>query len=89
MLSNLRRTVDHEQIRAVLEFAQTAPTLPVKKNSRGIRLVATDLDWTSGSGPRVAGPGEAILMATAGRHEALADLSGEGLATLRGRLGAA
>jgi uncharacterized protein (TIGR03083 family) len=82
----LHRTIGHQQLRAVLDFAQTAPTLPVKKNSRGLRLVATDVDWTSGSGPEVSGPGEAILMATAGRGEALADLSGEGLTTLSGRI---
>lgn len=83
---NLHRTIDQKQLRSVLSFAQTAPTLPVKKNARGLRLVATDLDWTSGSGPEVTGPGEAVLMATAGRDQALADLSGEGLATLRKRL---
>lgn len=82
----LPRTIDQQQLRSVLEFAQTAPTLPVKKNSRGLRLVATDIDWTSGSGPEVAGPAEAILLATAGRSQALADLSGEGLATLSERL---
>jgi uncharacterized protein (TIGR03083 family) len=83
---NLHRTIDQQQLRSVLDFAQTAPTLPVKKISRGLRLVATDLDWTSGSGPEVSGPGEAILMATAGRGQALADLSGQGLTTLTGRL---
>ena len=83
---DLHRTIDPEQLRSVLDFAQSAPTLPVKKNSRGLRLVATDVEWTSGSGPEVSGPGEAILMATAGRDQALADLSGEGLTTLSGRL---
>jgi uncharacterized protein (TIGR03083 family) len=83
---HLHRAIGEQQLRAVLDFAQTAPTLPVRKNSRGLRLVATDVDWTSGSGPEVTGPGEAILMATAGRYQALADLSGEGLATLRRRL---
>jgi uncharacterized protein (TIGR03083 family) len=84
---NLHRTIDPQQLRSVLDFAQTAPTLPVKKNSRGLRLVATDIDWTSGSsGPEVSGPGEAILMATAGRSQALSDLSGVGLTTLSGRV---
>src|SRR4051794_32006024 len=34
---NLGRTIDEQQLRSVLDFAQTAPTLPVKKNSRGLR----------------------------------------------------
>ena len=85
---NLHRTIDQHQLRSVLDFAQTAPTLPVRKNSRGLRLVATDVEWTSGSGPEVSGPGEAVLMATAGRGQALADLAGEGLTILRERLAA-
>ena len=83
---HLPRSIETQQLRAVLGFAMTAPTLPVKKNSRGLRLVATDLDWTAGSGPEVSGPGEALLMAAAGRSEALADLAGEGLQTLRDRV---
>ena len=52
---------------------------------RGLRLVATDMAWTSGEGPAVAGPGEAIVMAVNGRDEALRDLAGPGLATLTRR----
>ena len=47
---------------------------------------ATDVDWTVGDGPVVTGPGEALLMAAAGRAAALADLSGDGLPTLRERV---
>ena len=49
-------------------------------------LVATDLGWTSGKGPDVEGPAEAILMAIAGRPAALDDLSGSGLSTLATRM---
>jgi hypothetical protein len=71
----------------VLSFSLGAPTLPSKGNAKGLRLVATDVDWTAGDGPEVTGPGEAILMAAAGRTDALDDLSGDGLATLRNRVG--
>lgn len=45
---------------------------------RGVRLVATDLDWTFGRGPEVRGRGEAIVMAVAGRRAVLPELTGPG-----------
>ena len=51
----------------------------------GLRLRATDLDWSAGDGPEVAGPGEALALAMTGRGVALADLSGEGVAVLEAR----
>jgi len=71
----------------VLTFALGAPTLPSKRNAKGLRLVATDVDWTAGEGSEVSGPGEALLMAVAGRPQALDELSGPGLDTLRQRVG--
>jgi hypothetical protein len=50
--------------------------------ARGVRLVATDLDWSHGRGPEVRGNGEALLMAMAGRRAALDDLDGPGKAKL-------
>lgn len=38
-----------------------APPLPAKQNVQGLRLVATDLDWSHGSGEAVTGPGLATL----------------------------
>jgi hypothetical protein len=48
--------------------------------------VATDLDWSHGSGPEVRGSGEALLMAMAGRRAALDDLDGPGKAKFAQRL---
>ena len=62
-----------------LDFALFAPPLPVRVNGRGLRLTATDLDWSAGSGPEVRGTGEALLMAVAGRADLLPELSGPGL----------
>lgn len=85
---DLPRTVPPHRLVPVLDFALRAPTLPVKGNARGLRLTATDLDWHSGEGPEVAGSGEALLMAVAGRPHSLAELTGPGLETLRRRVGA-
>jgi hypothetical protein len=52
----------------------------------GLRLVADDVGWSTGSGPEVRGPGEVVLLAIAGRNVAVDELSGPGVATLRPRL---
>lgn len=57
-----------------------------KKRIAGLRLSASDLDWSHGSGPEVRGPGLSLLMAITGRTSAATDLDGEGAATLRERL---
>lgn len=56
------------------------------RRARGLRLVATDLDWNGGDGPEVRGPGEALLMGIAGRAVALPELNGDGKAILAGRM---
>lgn len=83
---NLPRTIPPERLIPVLNFALSAPTLPAKKNSKGLCLTATDVDWTSGDGPDITGPGEALLMAVAGRTDSLSELTGTGLEILSQRL---
>jgi uncharacterized protein (TIGR03083 family) len=78
----LPRTIDAERLRTALDFARFAPTVRGAWRARGVRLVATDLDWAYGRGPEVRGSGEALLMAMAGRRAALADLDGPGKAKL-------
>jgi uncharacterized protein (TIGR03083 family) len=56
-----------------------------KKRIAGLSLKATDTDWSIGSGPEVSGPMLSLLMAMTGRKAVLADLSGEGVATLKSR----
>ena len=85
----LPREIPADRLMAVLDFSLLAPPLPSRRNARGLTLVANDLDWSSGKGPEVTGPGEALLMAAAGRLEALDDLDGEGLPRLRERVAAA
>jgi uncharacterized protein (TIGR03083 family) len=80
------RTIPEHRLIPVLTFSLGAPTLPSRGNAKGLKLVATDVDWTAGDGPEVTGAGEALLMAVAGREQALGDLSGEGAQTLRQRV---
>ena len=82
----LPRTIDPERLRTALNFARFAPTIRGAWRARGVRLVASDLDWSHGRGPEVRGPGEALLMAMAGRRAALDDLDGPGKAKLAQRI---
>jgi hypothetical protein len=56
-----------------------------KRRIAGLRLRASDADWTNGDGPEVTGPLASLVLAMTGRKEALVDLGGEGVATLGGR----
>ena len=84
------RRIPEERLRVVLdETAKTgASFLPAKKRIKGLHLRATDIDWASGDAgsAEVAGPGEAVLMALAGRPVALDDLPGPGVEMLRARI---
>jgi uncharacterized protein (TIGR03083 family) len=82
----LVRTIPAERLRAALDFVRYAPTIRGIWRVRGLRLVATESDWTHGKGPELRGPGEALLMAMAGRPDALGDLEGPGLTKLAARL---
>ncbi|MEJ2863756.1 maleylpyruvate isomerase family mycothiol-dependent enzyme [Actinomycetospora flava] len=80
------RTVPRERLAAALPFATIAPPIRASARIKRLRLVATDVDWSTGQGPTVDGPAEPLLMAIAGRADALDELSGPGLPTLTSRI---
>jgi uncharacterized protein (TIGR03083 family) len=86
-----RRQIPADRLRVALDDATryNNTLLPTKKRLKGLHLKATDLDWETGAadGAEVTGPGEALLMAAVGRPDALADLSGPGVDTLREHIG--
>jgi uncharacterized protein (TIGR03083 family) len=82
---DIPRTIPAESLRIALDFTTWAPRLLGAVRARGVRLVATDLDWAFGKGPEVRGSGEALLMVMAGRRAALDDLDGPGKAKLAQR----
>ena len=82
----LPRTIPSERLRAALDFAKTSPAIRGFWHRRGLRLSATDLDWTVGAGPGVRGTGEALLLAIAGRAATVDELAGPGQPLLRRRL---
>lgn len=56
------------------------------RRTRGLCLVASDADWSIGTGPVVRGPAEDLLLAVAGRSAGLAALTGDGLPQLEYRV---
>ena len=82
----LKRAIPEETLVTVASLLKGSG-YPVngKKRIAGLRLKATDIDWSTGDGPLVEGPLEALMMVTAGRKAALADLSGEGIEVLTSR----
>ena len=83
---DIPRTIPAERLRVALDFSRYAPTIRGAWRTRGLRLVATDSGWSHGGGPEVRGPGEALLMAMAGRSDALKDLGGPGMDRLAHRM---
>nr|WP_296075243.1 maleylpyruvate isomerase family mycothiol-dependent enzyme [uncultured Actinoplanes sp.] len=75
-------------LRASLTFLTggRAPGFTSRRRLSGLRLAASDLPWTWGSGALVTGPAEALMMAMTGRPVALAELDGLGVRTLAHRI---
>jgi uncharacterized protein (TIGR03083 family) len=85
----MRRVVPEERLRAALDVILTpqgSHNLGSFERGNGLRLQATDIDWSWGDGPTILGPAESILMAVAGRHGIIAELSGPGLPILTSRI---
>jgi uncharacterized protein (TIGR03083 family) len=80
------RTVPVDRLERILPLVPGNPRLGAGRRIRGLRLRATDVAWEHGDGLEVSGSGEALLMAMAGRREAVNELDGPGQATLAGRL---
>ena len=80
------RATNADIARAVADVVQRNRFLRVPSRVKGLRLRATDVDWTHGDGPVVEGRVESIVLAITGRRAGLEDLAGEGKATLAARV---
>jgi uncharacterized protein (TIGR03083 family) len=82
--------VSEERRRAALDTMVRARGItglaPGRKLAQGLKLKATDLDWTFGEGPEVAGETRNLILALSGRKSGLAGLEGAGVEILRKRL---
>jgi uncharacterized protein (TIGR03083 family) len=66
-------------------YKNTGAPLRAKQRLEGLRLRATDVDWSTGEGDEVRGPCMSLILAMVGRAGALADCDGPGVETLRAR----
>jgi len=83
----ITRAYPADVLRTVADFFKGSNLLlGSKRRIGGLTLRATDADWSTGTGPEVAGPMLSLVLMITGRKAALADLSGAGLATLQGRM---
>lgn len=57
-----------------------------RRRVAGVRLVATDTDWTHGTGPELRASAEALLLLLYGRPVAPGELTGDGANVLAARL---
>jgi uncharacterized protein (TIGR03083 family) len=77
------RIIGTDRLRVALDFARVSPVIGGARRTRGIRLIATDMNWSAGRGREVHGSGEALLLAMTGRAAHLVDeLDGDGIAML-------
>ena len=79
------RELPVERALPCLRHVWTAPFVGAAKRFAGLRLRATDAQWSAGEGPEVLGPVGALLLAVNGRVAGLDGCDGEGLGTARGR----
>ncbi len=56
-----------------------------KRRIAGVRLRATDAEWSHGDGPDVSGPLQSLVLAMVGRKGVHVDLTGDGVAVLASR----
>jgi uncharacterized protein (TIGR03083 family) len=82
-----RRQVPEERLVPVLNYLRRDRfDVGGARRARGLRLVATDIGWSTGRGPEVRGTGEALAMALAGRGGVADELGGDGKPIMKSRL---
>ncbi|CAM5336219.1 Maleylpyruvate isomerase family mycothiol-dependent enzyme OS=Streptomyces tendae OX=1932 GN=GUR47_30725 PE=4 SV=1 [Streptomyces tendae] len=86
----IRHDYPVDVVTRVAEYYQGSDLVVVaRKRIVGLRIVADDGPFATGSGPLVSGPTVALVMAMTGRATYCDDLEGDGVETLRGRCGTA
>jgi uncharacterized protein (TIGR03083 family) len=83
----IKRDYPMEAVVRVGNFYKNSNLIVGAKNRiAGLRLAASDTEWSTGSGPEVRGPMLSLVLAMTGRSAAAQDLTGDGVETLQSRL---
>lgn len=81
------REIPAERLTAALDaLPAIGGFLNSKKMCHALSFEASDLDWSSGDGPLVRGPGRDLVLAMSGRPLGLDTLEGEGVEILSARV---
>ena len=82
------RQIPQDRLAVTFHLLGTVPSpgFAIGTRLRDLRFETTDTRWTTGAGPVVRGPAEAVVMAMSGRTAAWADLTGDGAELLRNRI---
>jgi uncharacterized protein (TIGR03083 family) len=79
------RIIPNSRMVPVVEDLWTNRFFPGPTLFKGMRAVATDAEWSAGSGLEVTGPIAALVLTLAGRFVALEELQGDGTKILQTR----
>jgi uncharacterized protein (TIGR03083 family) len=84
----ITRDIHQDRLAVTFHHLATAPSpgYALGTRLRDLRFETTDTGWTTGAGPVVRGPAEAVVMAMSGRTAAWAGLAGDGVELLRERI---
>jgi uncharacterized protein (TIGR03083 family) len=80
------RAMEPARVVVALDHVATSSFFGVGKRFAGLRFVATDLDWSTGAGDEVRGPGGQLLLLMTGRPAGLHGVDGPGAARAGARL---
>jgi uncharacterized protein (TIGR03083 family) len=85
--TGMSRNVPEATLRTVADTMKDIGfPIQVKKRIAGLRMAATDADWSAGDGPGIEGPLASLIFVMAGRKAPLDELSGEGKQVLQSRM---
>lgn len=76
--------IPKERLVAALEASCAVNFWGTKRRSKGVRLIAEDVDWAHGDGPEVRGTAADLILALGGRHGVADRLTGDGVRVLVG-----
>lgn len=79
--------IDSERLARALDLLPKLGKWGTKKRAKGLRLVATDIDWSHGEGPEVRATAEELIVSLGGRPQFAHRLAGSGASTLVERIG--
>jgi uncharacterized protein (TIGR03083 family) len=83
----IERDIPADRLVAVLDGCmKPGPRKFFGNDLSGVTLSATDVGWTSGSGPTIEGKAEDMAMVLCGRTAGFDRLTGDGVAILQGRV---